>query len=70
MAEGGTVEARDRSSQSPSLEKSRQQPPRWAHSFQRLTHWLILGNEVGGRPWKLAWVINVQKGGRSHSCCC
>ena len=63
MVEGGTVEARDRSGQSPSLEESRQQPPPWARSLQRLTHGLILGNEVGGRPWKLAWVINAQKGG-------
>jgi protein-S-isoprenylcysteine O-methyltransferase Ste14 len=63
MSDGGIVEARDRSGQSPSLEELRQQPPAWARSLQRLTHWLILENEVGGRPWKLAWVINVQKGG-------
>lgn len=37
--------------------------PAWAQAMRRFTNWL--SNDCGGgpRPWKLAWVINFQKGG-------
>ncbi len=37
--------------------------PLWAFHLRRLTTWLSQDCGGGPRPWKLAWVINVQKGG-------
>ncbi len=37
--------------------------PGWAARLRRLTDWLVLDCLGGPRPWKLAWVINFQKGG-------
>jgi protein-S-isoprenylcysteine O-methyltransferase Ste14 len=37
--------------------------PLWAVQLHRLTTWLSQDCGGGPRPWKLAWVINVQKGG-------
>jgi len=37
--------------------------PLWAFHLRRLTNWLSQDCGGGPRPWKLAWVINFQKGG-------
>ena len=38
-------------------------PPPWAASLGRLNDWAMLDAGGGPRPWKLAWIINFQKGG-------
>lgn len=38
-------------------------PPAWAAALRRITTWLSQDCGGGPRPWKLAWVINFQKGG-------
>src|SRR5687767_13317172 len=37
--------------------------PAWAVAMRRFTNWLVQDFAGGPRPWKLAWVINFQKGG-------
>jgi protein-S-isoprenylcysteine O-methyltransferase Ste14 len=37
--------------------------PGWAARLRRLTDWLVDDCLGGPRPWKLAWIINFQKGG-------
>lgn len=37
--------------------------PVWAKSLRRLNTWLSEDFLGGPRPWKLAWVVNFQKGG-------
>ena len=37
--------------------------PAWAAAIRRITTWLSQDCGGGARPWKLAWVINFQKGG-------
>ena len=37
--------------------------PLWANRLRRFTTWLSQDCGGGPRPWKLAWVINFQKGG-------
>jgi protein-S-isoprenylcysteine O-methyltransferase Ste14 len=45
-------------------ESARQQtPPAWAAFLRRLTTWLVEDAFGGPRPWKFAWVINLQKAG-------
>jgi len=38
-------------------------PPRWTLTTRHLTDWLSRDCLGGPRPWKLAWVINIQKAG-------
>lgn len=37
--------------------------PAWARNLRRLNTWLSEDFLGGPRPWKLAWVVNFQKGG-------
>ncbi len=37
--------------------------PRWAVAMRRLNDWMLFNIGGGPRPLKLAWVINLQKGG-------
>lgn len=38
-------------------------PPQWVTAMRRFTDWVSKDCLGGPRPWKLAWVINFQKGG-------
>ena len=38
-------------------------PAAWAATIRRVTTWLSQDCGGGPRPWKLAWVVNFQKGG-------
>src|SRR5579885_61680 len=37
--------------------------PGWAQAMRRFTDWLVCDFGGGPRPWKFAWVIDVQKAG-------
>lgn len=39
------------------------QAPAWAIALRRYNNWLMYDLGGGLRPWKFAWIINVQKGG-------
>ncbi|WP_410210125.1 methyltransferase family protein [Aquirhabdus sp.] len=37
--------------------------PHWAQSMRKLNDWMLFNIGGGPRPFKLAWIINLQKGG-------